>query len=239
MPLVALSPEGLYCEAGRFHVDPWRGVDRAIVTHAHADHARPGSRTYLASAEGEGVLRERVGADASIDTLAWGESRAVNGVRVSMHPAGHILGSAQVRLEYRGQVCVVSGDYRDAEPVRCHTFISESTFGLPIYRWRPESEIVADICAWWDANRADGKTSVLFAYALGKAQRILAGLVPCKAPVLVHGAVARFLPHYAAAGIEMPATRPADLDAAKETRGEALVIAPPSAFGTTWLRKFK
>ncbi|MGQ9724635.1 MAG: DNA ligase-associated DEXH box helicase, partial [Tepidimonas sp.] len=136
--LVVWRAEGLYCPVGDFYIDPWRPVARAIITHAHADHARRGHAAYLAHAASAGVLRARLGGDIALQTVDYGERLDCGGVRVSLHPAGHVLGSAQIRLEHRGQVWVVSGDYKveaDAtcapfEPVRCHTFITESTFGL-------------------------------------------------------------------------------------------------------------
>lgn len=244
--LVVVRPEGLYCPAGDFHIDPWRPVARAVITHAHADHARRGHAAYLAHAASAGVLRARLGDDIALQTVGYGEVLDCGGVRVSLHPAGHVLGSAQVRLEHRGEVWVVSGDYKveaDAtcapfEPVRCHTFITESTFGLPLYRWRPQAAVLADIHAWWQANAAAGRASVLYAYAFGKAQRLLAGLDPARGPLVVHGAVEAVNQAYRAAGVRLPATRrvgdglgPADLR-------RALVIAPPSVQGTPWLRRF-
>lgn len=243
--LLTLTDQGLYCAAGGFHVDPWVPVDRAVVTHGHADHARAGSKRYLCSARGEGVLRQRLGADAPLETLAWGETREVNGVRISLHPAGHILGSAQVRVEYRGEVWVVTGDYKHRpdpttapyEPVRCHVLITESTFGLPIYRWPDPAAVFVEIRDWWRTNREQGRTSVLFGYSLGKAQRLLAGL-EADAPILVHGAVGKMNQVYEAAGVRLPEYRYADVESCRELRGEALVVAPPSAGGSTWMRRF-
>ena len=245
--MLTITPSGLYCAAGDFTIDPWQPVERAVITHAHSDHARPGSARYLTTPEGAGVLRVRLGGEASIRALPYGETLRLNDVTVSLHPAGHLLGSAQVRVERGGEVWVVSGDYKlepDATcapftPVPCHTFITESTFGLPIYRWRPQSEVFAQIDAWWRANQAAGRTSVLYAYALGKAQRVLAGLDASSGPILVHGAVLRFLEPYAAAGIALPPALYADTDAARAQRGRALVVAPPDAGGMAgWLRKF-
>lgn len=247
MALLETNDSGLYCRAGDFYIDPWRGVDRAVITHGHTDHARWGSRHYLTSERGEAVVRERVGgAKASIETLPYGKTTTINGVRVSLHPAGHILGSAQVRVEYRGEVWVVSGDYklgRDRtadpfEPVRCHTFVTESTFGLPVFRWKPQSEIFDEINAWWRQNQERGRASVLFAYVLGKAQRLLAGVDPSIGPIFVHGAVERFLPLYAAAGVDLPPAVKATVENAHEARGKALIVAPPSAASTPWLKKF-
>jgi len=244
--LLTLTPDGLFCEAGDFHIDPWRPVARAVITHAHGDHARWGSRRYFTAAEGEGVLRARLGPDAAIHGVAWGEVMERNGVRVSLHPAGHILGSAQVRVEHRGEVWVVTGDYKTErdptcapfEPLRCHTLVTESTFGLPIYRWRPQAEIFAEIDAWWRGNVAIGRTSVLFAYALGKAQRLLAGIDASSGPILLHGAMARFTRAYREAGVALPDARWADDASIKATKGSALVLAPPSAAGSAWMRRF-
>ena len=248
MDLIVVRPEGLYCPPGGFHIDPWRPVDRAIVTHAHGDHARPGSTHYLASASSAEVLRVRLG-DAAIETVPFGVRVTHNGVTVSLHPAGHVLGSAQVRVEHRGEVWVVSGDYKlDAdstcapfEPLRCHTFVSESTFGLPIYRWRAPRETIADIAAWWRANAATGRTSLLYCYAFGKAQRIADGLRVLGAldigPLVCHGAIEPLNVAYRSSGVPIPETkRVTDVDAA--ALGRALVLAPPSASGTAWLRRF-
>jgi len=197
--MMRTTERGLYCEAGDFYVDPWMPVERAVITHAHGDHARWGCRRYLAAREGERVLRTPLGPDARIRVVDFGEPVDVRGVRVSFHPAGHILGSAQVRVEHRGEVWVVSGDYKTEpdptctpfESVRCHTFVTESTFGLPIYRWTPDREVFASIDAWWRTNQEAGKASLLYAYALGKAQRLLAGVDPSIGPIYEHGAVAR------------------------------------------------
>ncbi|MEO0468790.1 MAG: DNA ligase-associated DEXH box helicase, partial [Bacteroidota bacterium] len=179
--LIEPTERGLFCEAGGFYIDPWRPVDRAVVTHAHADHASPGSARYLCSSIGVEVLRPRVQAGAKVEGLDYGRSTTINGVTVSLHPAGHLLGSAQVRVEHAGRVEVVTGDYKTEadrtctafEPVRCHRLITECTFGLPIYTWRPEEEIAEQINRWWRQNQEAGRTSVVFAYALGKAQRVL------------------------------------------------------------------
>ena len=245
--VLSLRPEGLYCEAGDFHVDPWRPVDRALVTHGHADHARWGCGSYLGAHEGRTVLRTRLGAEAAIETLAWGERRRIGGAIVSFHPAGHILGSAQIRVEVDGEVWVVTGDYKTApdptctafESVRCDVFITESTFGLPVFRWPDESEVFAEIDAWWRGNQDAGRTSLLYGYALGKAQRLLAGVDASIGPILVHGAVEKLNRAYRAVGIELPETRPANRENAEKFDGEALVIAPPSAGGSTWVRKFQ
>ncbi len=238
--LVVQRPEGLYCPAGDFHIDPWRPVDRAVITHAHADHARRGHGAYLASAPSAGVLRERLGS-ISLQALAYGASVSINGVRVSLHPAGHVLGSAQVRIEHQGQVWVASGDYfvsgagdtnascAPFEPVRCHCFITESTFGLPVYRWRPQGEVMAEINTWWQANAQAGRPSLLLAYSFGKAQRLLSGVDPGIGPIVVHDAVQALNLAYRAEGVALPPTvRLADVQD-KALLRRALVVAPPGA----------
>jgi len=227
-------------------VDPWRPVERAVVTHAHSDHARRGSGAYLSSASGGALLRERLGPGALVEEVAFGRSVRINGVGVSLHPAGHILGSAQVRMEHRGEVWVVTGDYKRQpdptaeafEPLEAHTLVTECTFGLPIYRWPTPESVMEEIHGWWRENRARGRTSVLFAYALGKAQRILSLLDPGEGPILAHGAVLRLSRVYLASGRVQPPLRLADAAAARECRGRGLVVAPPSAGVPGWLRKF-
>jgi putative mRNA 3-end processing factor len=247
MTLLHLAERGLYCEAGDFYIDPWQPVERAVITHGHGDHARWGSERYLSSREGEAVLRTRLGATQNIRAVDWGEPVDVNGVRVSLHPAGHILGSAQIRVEHRGEVWVASGDYKTEpdptctpfELVRCHTFITESTFGLPIYRWTPDRDVFADIRAWWRTNRDHGRASVLFGYALGKAQRLLAGLADADVgPVYTHGAVERLNRDYRRAGVRLAETRYASEMPRGHDFAGSLVVAPPSAAGSTWLRRF-
>jgi putative mRNA 3-end processing factor len=244
--LLRITERGLYCEAGDFYVDPWMPVDAAVITHAHGDHARWGCKRYLASREGERVLRTRMGADASIRAIEFGEVVEIHGVRVSLHPAGHILGSAQVRVEHRGEVWVVSGDYKTEpdptctpfEPVRCHLFITESTFGLPIYRWAPQRETFASIDAWWRANQEAGRASLLYGYALGKAQRLLAGVDASIGPIYEHGAVARLTQDYRDTGVALPPTQYAGGMPRGHDWSRALVVAPPSAHGTPWMRRF-
>jgi putative mRNA 3-end processing factor len=243
--LVIQRPEGLYCPAGDFYIDPWRPVARAVITHAHSDHARIGHDHYLAAQASETVLRTRLG-DIDLQSLPYGERIVCNGVTLSLHPAGHVLGSAQVRLEQGGQVWVASGDYKLAadptctpfEPVRCDVFITESTFGLPIYRWCPDDEIFAGINAWWGRNVLAGRASVLACYSFGKAQRILAGVDPSIGPIIVHGAVEPLNRAYRAAGVDLPPTRMvADLKDKADLK-RALVICPPSAAASPWIRRF-
>ena len=244
--LLTHTDHGLYCAAGDFFIDPWQPVARAVITHAHGDHARPGSAAYLCAAPGEGILRLRMGPEAHIETAAYGQTLRLNGVAVSFHPAGHILGSAQVRVAHGGEVWVVSGDYKTEPDPTCapfanvaaDTFITEATFGLPIYRWQPSAHVFEQINAWWRANQAAGRTSVLFAYALGKAQRVLAGVDAAIGPIYAHGAVHRLNAAYRAAGAPLPPWRYAGDAPPDQDWSQALVIAPTSAQGTPWLRRF-
>jgi putative mRNA 3-end processing factor len=243
--LIVQRPEGLYCPPGDFYIDPWRPVPRAVITHAHSDHARIGHGRYLAAAPAEGVLRVRLG-DIALQTLPYGEAIDHHGVKLSLHPAGHVLGSAQVRLEHGGQVWVASGDYKVApdptcdpfEPVKCDVFITESTFGLPIYRWCPDEELFADINGWWQRNADRGVASVLCCYSFGKAQRILSGVDPAIGSIVVHGAVEPLNRAYRAAGVRLPPTRMVTEVADKADLRKALVVCPPSAAASPWLRRF-
>ncbi|HUP98169.1 MAG TPA: ligase-associated DNA damage response exonuclease [Usitatibacter sp.] len=244
--LVTPTSRGLYCAAGDFYIDPWRPVDRAVITHAHGDHARPGSTAYLSATCGLPVLQTRLGEGSTIEGLEYGEARDIGGVKVSLHPAGHVLGSSQVRLEHRGEVWVVSGDYKldpdptcvPFEPLTCHTFVTESTFGLPIYRWAHPSATFATIDAWWRGNAAAGRASVIFAYAFGKAQRILASVDSGIGPIVVHGAVETLNVGYRACGVELPPTRRVSEFARKQDYAGTLIVAPPSAQSSPWLRRF-
>jgi putative mRNA 3-end processing factor len=242
---------GLYCPAGGFHVDPWQPVDRALITHAHGDHARPGSAAYLCAAPCAPLLLRRFGPETTVERLPYGQQLALGDVRVSFHPAGHVLGSAQVRVESATGVWVVGGDFKRAadptcaafEPIRCDTFITESTFGLPIYRWDATESIIDDIARWWQANRDGGRTSVLFCYTIGKAQRLLAELrrVTDRA-VYVHGMMLGMIDAYRESGIEMLPVTPV-IERARGGRSAAasfggeLVLAPLSARGTPWMRR--
>jgi putative mRNA 3-end processing factor len=245
LPLIRRTDRGLYCEAGDFHIDPWAPVETAVVTHAHGDHVAWDCGAYLTAAPGRRLLAARTNG-GPVQGLAYGEVLTRRGVSVSLHPAGHILGSAQIRIEHGGEVWVVSGDYKTESeptcaafaPVRCHTFVTESTFGLPIYRWDPEPELRAAVNAWWRANADAGRPSLLFGYALGKAQRLLAGLDPSIGPILAHGAVERMAELYRAEGVALPPTLPARAADRPPDVARAVVLAPPSARATAWSRRF-
>ncbi len=243
--MLTLHPDGLYCPAGDFYIDPWGAVDRAVITHAHPDRAAPGSRAYLTSAAGQALLRDRAGADATVQAVEYGERLPMGEVTISLHAAGHILGSAQVRIERAGEVWVVAGDYSLAadptcapfELLRCHTFVSGAAFGLPVFRWPAPEAVMADIANWWRANQDSGRLSVLYAHPLGMAQRLLAGLNPAIGPIGLHEAVGRYCALYRAAGVELPA---------RAAASATLILAPPgwkppsvrasTAMASGWMR---
>jgi putative mRNA 3-end processing factor len=242
------TAEGLFCAAGGFHIDPWLPVERALITHAHGDHARSGSRAYLCADPCVPLLQRRFGPEERIESLPYGRVLTLGEVRVSFHPAGHVLGSSQIRIEGQGGTgtWVVSGDYKRAadttnvpfEPVRCDTFITESTFGLPIYRWDPPGIVLREMLDWWNDNARNGRTSVLFCYTLGKAQRILAELARLTdRTVLVHGMMLSMIDAYREAGVAMlPTSLATERPRGTSFAGE-LVLAPLSARGTPWMRR--
>jgi putative mRNA 3-end processing factor len=245
--LVTSDAAGLHCAAGGFHIDPWGESELALLTHAHADHARPGSRAYVCAEPSVPLARKRLGRDAPVRGVPYGERFALGSASVSFHPAGHVLGSAQVRIESGGEVWVVAGDYKRAEDptcapfevLPCDVFVTEATFGLPIYRWDEPARVTDEILEWWDRNRAAGVASILFCYALGKAQRILAELAKrTDRTVLVHGAVEALTRLYREAGVTMLATEPVAEQPKKRGYAGELVLAPLSASGSTWMRRF-
>ncbi len=251
MAVISIRPEGLYCSAGDFYIDPWRAVDCALITHAHADHARTGAQRYLATSQSEGILRKRLGQEIAFQGMTYGDRIQLGEATVSFHPAGHVLGSAQIRVEVDGEVWVISGDYkRDAdptctlfEPVPCHTFITEATFGLPIYRWQSGAAIAQQIYDWW--QQAPERPSLLFCYSFGKAQRVLAELAQITQragvdrPVYVHGAIAVLNEIYRQQGIDLGQTIPTT--AVPKTHGYQgdLILAPPSGHRSSWMKRFK
>ncbi|TCO71234.1 ligase-associated DNA damage response exonuclease [Rhodovulum euryhalinum] len=245
MSVLTFTERGIHCPAGDFFIDPWAPVDRALVTHGHSDHARPGHRRYLATATAAPVIRHRLGG-ITLETVRYGETRRIGDAAVSFHPAGHVPGSAQIRVEVGGEVWVVSGDYKleddglsePFEPVRAHAFVSECTFGLPVFAWRPQAEVFAEINAWWAANAAAGRVTLLGAYSLGKAQRLLAGVDRSIGPILTHGAVEATCAVMRAQGIALPATVPVTPETDLKAYPGALVLAPPSALGAPWARRF-
>ncbi|MBW3469906.1 ligase-associated DNA damage response exonuclease [Arthrospiribacter ruber] len=246
MSLLELTPAGLYCSKADLYIDPWRPVNKAVITHAHADHSRWGMKHYLAHHLSKEVMKLRLGEDISIETVDYGKHFLENGVKISLHPAGHIPGSAMVRLEYKGEIAVISGDYKtenDAlstpfEPVKCHEFVSECTFGLPIYKWEPQEKIFEAMNFWWSINAEKEFNSVVFAYSLGKAQRILANLDYSIGAVYAHGAIWNTNQALLKSGLEIPDIPKVTQEIPKSAFQGALIIAPPSAMGTPWMKKF-
>jgi putative mRNA 3-end processing factor len=243
--LLSFTDSGIFCPQGKFYIDPWRPVDNAVITHAHSDHARAGSNTYLCHHFTKPLLQLRLG-NNNYQTLEWGEPFFKNGVRISLHPAGHIIGSSQVRVEYKDEIWVVSGDYKteddgisgNFEPVRCHVFITESTFGLPIYDWKTQKKIYADIQNWVLDNQRDGEGSLLIGYSIGKAQRLLACLSDFLPAVYLHGAVWNVQQALIGAGIKLPAGIRITPEMSKASLKTAVVIAPPGTEDSPWMKRF-
>ncbi len=242
--LLRFDSKGIFCPQAGVYIDPWRPVDRAIITHGHSDHARFGHKHYLTHHSNVPIIQHRLG-KIEVQGIGWNERFQINGVTFSLHPAGHIIGSSQVRVEYKGEVWVVTGDYKTEpdglctpyESIQCHTMITECTFGIPAFKWKPQESVFDEINAWWQSNKEEGKTSVLFGYTLGKAQRLINYLDPSIGKIYTHGAVEnmtevlRPLADLPPTTLITPATSP------KDVRGN-IVIAPPSAHGTPWMRKF-
>jgi len=245
--VLTFTKAGIYCPAGDFWIDPWRPVPRALITHGHADHARAGMGRYMATKAAAPVIRHRLGADIDLQTTAFTTPTHIGDATVSFHPAGHVPGSAQIRIEVAGEVWVVSGDYKTVddglsepfEPVACHSFITECTFGLPVFNWTPQDVLADRINAWWAGNAAAGRFSLLGAYALGKAQRLLRLVDPEIGPILTHGAIENTNAVLRGQGIALPATELVTPETDLKSRMGALVLAPPSALGSAWARRFK
>lgn len=247
MPLLQFNDRGIFCKQGDFYIDPWKPVSKAVITHGHSDHARPGHKHYLCSPESVPILKLRLGENISIESLAWNTSMYMNGVKISLHPAGHIIGSAQIRVEYKDEIWVVSGDYKIEddgfsgcyEPVKCHHFITECTFGLPIYKWESQEIIFKEINEWWAQNKSNGKVTVLAGYSLGKAQRLIQGLDLSIGKIFTHGAIENTNEALRKHGIDIkPTNHILPETSFKEVQGH-IVIAPPSAMGTSWTKRFR
>ncbi|WP_420387556.1 ligase-associated DNA damage response exonuclease [Roseivirga sp.] len=247
MPLLQFTESGIYCEKAGVYIDPWRKVDKAIITHAHADHSRWGMKHYLAHPMSIPVMKLRLGRDISVQGLDYNEKLIINGVEFSLHPAGHIPGSAQVRVSYQGETWVVSGDYKTEadgistpfEPVKCHTFITECTFGLPVYHWQPQEDIFNEIITWWKKNASEGLNTLITAYSLGKAQRVIKNVDDSIGPIFTHGAIENTNEALKTAGLELPPTTRVTKELDKKAFQGALIIAPPSALNSPWMKKFK
>ncbi len=244
--LISFTDKGLYCEKGDFYIDPWKPVERAIITHGHGDHAYFGNKYYLCHSYTKPILQSRLG-ENNYQALEWNETISFNQVRVSLHPAGHIIGSSQVRVECNGEVWVVSGDYKieddgisgKFEPLKCNTFITESTFGLPIYKWKPQQEIYENIITWINRNKENGKTSIILAYSLGKAQRVLQAIKETTQTIFAHGAIFNMQQTLINAGWNITPVVRITPETPKELLKGSVVIAPPSADGSLWMKKFQ
>lgn len=246
MDLLQFTDKGIFCEQAGVYLDPWKPVDKALISHGHSDHAYFGHKQYLTSTVAKPVIKHRLYLQDNIQSVDYGEAITINGVSFSFHPAGHIPGSSQIRVEYKGEVWVFSGDYKlehdqistPFEPIKCHAFITESTFGLPIYKWKPQHEVFADVNEWWRKNQSEGKTSVIAGYTLGKAQRILANVDSSIGKIFTHGAVDSINNVLRAQRLELPdAPRISDQIKKEDIKG-SLIVCPPSAVGSSWMRRF-
>ncbi|MEL6867714.1 MAG: ligase-associated DNA damage response exonuclease, partial [Bacteroidota bacterium] len=244
--LLQFTSKGIWCPQADVYIDPWKPVNKALITHGHSDHSRWGHNAYLATRTAAPAIRYRLG-PIKLQTIEYGKKMTINGVDFSFHPAGHILGSAQIRVAYKGEVWVASGDYKleddrlaeAYEPVQCHTFITESTFGLPVYDWQPQENVFKEINNWWRSNAAEGKVTFLTAYSLGKAQRILQGLDPSTGKIYTHGAVENINVVFREQGIDLPDTIRVEQKISNKDFPGNLVLAPPSALNSPWMKKFK
>ncbi|SFB71209.1 putative mRNA 3-end processing factor [Zunongwangia mangrovi] len=242
-PLLAFNDIGIYCAQADVYLDPWRPVDKAIISHGHADHSRWGHKKYITHHSNIPIIKHRLG-EINVSGKDWNETFSINNVKFSFHPAGHIIGSAQIRVEYKGEVWVFTGDYKTEddgvakpyEPVKCHTFITECTFGLPAFKWQPQEEVFAEINNWWQQNQSEGRTSVIFGYSLGKAQRLLKYLDTSIGKIYTHGAIEN-MTEVLRPQLEMPETTRITRDVKKEEIKGNIVVAPPSAHGTPWIKK--
>lgn len=242
-PLLEFTDKGIYCSAAKVYLDPWRPVDKAIISHGHADHSRWGNKQYITHHNNVPIISHRLG-EINVSGREWGETFLINNVKFSLHPAGHIIGSSQIRVEHKGEVWVFTGDYKTEddgistpfEPVKCDTFITECTFGLPAFKWMPQKSVFEDINQWWAENKSEGKTSVLFGYSLGKAQRLLKYLDTDIGKIYTHGAIEN-MTQVLRTQVKFPETNLITRETKKEELLGNIVLAPPSAHGSTWIRK--
>lgn len=242
-PLLAFTDKGIYCHAADVYLDPWKPVDKAIISHGHADHSRWGHNKYITHHDNVPIISHRLG-EIKVTGKNWGETFTINNVKFSLHPAGHIVASSQIRVEHQGEVWVFTGDYKTEddgistpyEPVKCDTFITECTFGLPAFKWIPQQEVFRDINTWWAQNRAEKKTSVLFGYSLGKAQRLLKYLDIDIGKIYTHGAIEN-MTEVLRPLVDFPETTLITKETKKEDLLGNIVLAPPSAHGSPWIRK--
>ncbi len=239
--LITLTPKGLYCPKADLYIDPWYPAGKALITHGHSDHARWGQSLYVAHPITCAVMKHRLGSAIQTESVLYGEKRNINGVEVSFHPAGHIPGSAQVRLSYQGETWVISGDYKTEndglsspfEPILCDHFVSECTFGIPVFKWQPQEIIYSEIQQWLQKNQAEGIHSLLLGYSLGKIQRVLQGIGEVAGPIYAHGSILQMNEVLKQTGIVLPEVLPLP----KTLEKGAIILAPPAAVGSPWARK--
>ncbi len=244
--LLVFTDKGIYCPQADVYIDPWKPVNKALITHAHSDHARSGHKEYLATLDSVPVLKHRLGSFIKIQGLAYGENITINQVQISFHPAGHIIGSAQIRLAYKGEIWVASGDYKvendglsgQFQPVKCHSLITESTFGLPSFKWKPQEQVYQEINDWWQINKDLGRTSIISAYSLGKAQRILNNLNTDIGPIYAHAAIENTNEVLRNQGFNIQASAKIENSGKSDKYKGAMIVAPPSAIGSAWTKKF-
>ena len=247
MSLLTFNKNGIYCEKADVYIDPWRKVEKALITHGHSDHARHGHKHYLCTHSAKPVIQYRLGQKMKIESVGYGEKVVINGVQFSFHPAGHIIGSAQIRVEYKGEVWVASGDYKIEddgiseafELVKCHSFITETTFGLPVYKWQPQEEIFEDINNWWYENSKQGIVSVITAYSLGKAQRLLHNVDHSIGNIYTHGSIEKVNEIIRDQGIDLPDSHAVTSLQTRDNYRGALLITPGSTFSSEWIKRFE
>ena len=243
MPLLEFTSRGIYCAAADVYLDPWKKVPKALITHGHSDHARWGNQQYITHHDNVPIIQHRLG-NITVAGKSYGERFSINGVQFSFHPAGHVPGSSQIRVENRGEVWVFTGDYKlendgistPFEAVPCHTFITECTFGLPVFNWQDPVKVHRQINQWWAANKASGITSLLMGYSLGKAQRLLKHLDPKIGKIFTHGAPEK-MTEVLRSQIDFPETQQITRETNKKQISGNLVLAPPAVMGSAWAKK--
>ena len=243
MPLLEFTKKGIYCKQADVYLDPWIGVDKAIISHGHSDHARWGSKRYITHEINVPIITHRLG-KILVTGKKYGETFQINGVKFSFHPAGHVPGSSQIRVEYKGEVWVFTGDYKTQvdgistpfELIRCNTFITECTFGLPVFKWEKPVSVHDDINRWWANNKSNKVTSLLMGYSLGKVQRLLKHIDCQTGKIFTHGATEK-MTNILRQFIDFPKTELITRDTKKAEIEGNLVLAPPAVMGSTWAKK--
>jgi putative mRNA 3-end processing factor len=247
MSLLEFTNKGIYCPTADVYIDPWKKVPKALITHAHSDHARSGHKSYICTNETLPILKLRLGKSIGVAGKEFGESFGINGVKFSFHAAGHIIGSAQIRAEYKGEIWVVSGDYKiendgiseQFEPIKCHHFITECTFGLPAYQWQPQEKIFDQINNWWSVNADLNTTSVISAYSLGKAQRVIQNVNHQIGPIYTHPTVENINNSFREIGIPLQKTLLLTKKVSAKNLERALIVTPSGAALDEYIKSVK